>query len=62
MSNVSCLAPVATGLKLTVGLFNSYIGYESFYAKDDFNYMRSWIADNSPYMMFGVNALYRCER
>ncbi|MGH7207482.1 MAG: outer membrane beta-barrel protein, partial [Nitrospiraceae bacterium] len=37
---------------------NSLIGYESLYAKDNFNYTRSWIADNTPYMMFGVNARY----
>ena len=30
----------------------------SLYAKDNVNYTRSWIADNTPYMMFGVNAKY----
>ena len=57
-ANVSYLAPVGKGLKVTAGLFNSFIGYESLYARDNVNYSRSWIADNTPYMMFGVNAQY----
>ena len=52
------LAPVGTGLTLQAGLFNSMIGYESLYAKDNFNYTRAWIADYSPYLMFGANAQY----
>lgn len=57
-ANVSYLAPVGHGLLVTAGLFNSLIGYESLYAKDNGNYTRSWIADYTPYMMFGVNAKY----
>lgn len=57
-ANVSYLAPIGRGLVVTAGLFNSLIGYESLYARDNFNYTRSWIADNSPYMMFGINAQY----
>ncbi|CUS32066.1 conserved hypothetical protein [Candidatus Nitrospira nitrosa] len=57
-ANVSYLAPVGKGLAITAGLFNSLMGYESLYAKDNANYTRSWIADNTPYMMFGVNAQY----
>lgn len=57
-ANVSYLAPVGRGVLVAAGLFNSLIGYESFYAKDNANYTRSWIADNSPYMMFGMNAQY----
>jgi hypothetical protein len=45
---VSYLAPVGNGLSIQAGLFNSFIGYESFYAKDNANYTRSWIADNTP--------------
>jgi hypothetical protein len=58
-ANVSYLAPIGTGLKLTAGLFNSFIGYESFYAKDNFNYTRSYHSDYSPYFMFGVSAQYQ---
>ncbi|OQW65898.1 MAG: hypothetical protein BVN28_00760 [Nitrospira sp. ST-bin4] len=57
-ANASYLAPVGNGLTVTAGLFNSLMGYESLYAKDNPNYTRSWIADNTPYMMFGVNAAY----
>jgi hypothetical protein len=57
-ANVSYLAPIGKGLTVTAGLFNSLMGYESLYAKDNANYTRSWIADNTPYMMFGVNAAY----
>lgn len=57
-ANMSYLAPVGRGLMVTAGLFNSLMGYESLYAKDNANYTRSWIADNSPYMMLGVNVQY----
>lgn len=57
-ANVSHLAPVGNGLTLTAGLFNSDIGYESIYAKHNLNYTRSYIADNSPYFMFGFGARY----
>jgi hypothetical protein len=57
-ANVSYLAPLGNGLAVTVGLFNSLMGYESLYAKDNANYTRSWIADYTPYMMFGANATY----
>jgi len=57
-ANASYLAPVGKGLTITAGLFNSLLGYESLYAKDNANYTRSWMADYTPYMMFGVNAKY----
>ncbi|MDH5739832.1 MAG: porin [Nitrospira sp.] len=57
-ANVSYLAPVGNGLTVTAGLFNSYIGYQSFYAKSNLNYSRSYMADNSPYFMFGLGATY----
>lgn len=57
-ANVSYLAPVGKGLTLQAGIFNSLIGYESLYAKDNFTYTRSWGADYSPYLMMGVNASY----
>ncbi len=57
-ANVSYLAPVGNGLTLTAGLFNSYIGYQSIYAKNNLNYTRSYVADNAPYFMFGLGATY----
>jgi len=58
-ANVSYLAPIGTGLTLTAGLFNSLIGYQSFYAKDNLNYTRSFMADYAPYFMSGVSAQYQ---
>src|SRR5947208_1154155 len=57
-TNVSYIAPVGKGLTLQGGIFASLIGYDSLYAKDNFNYTRPWGADFTPYLMMGVNASY----
>ena len=57
-TNVSYIAPVGMGLTLQGGIFGSLIGYDSLYAKDNFNYTRPWGADFTPYFMMGVNASY----
>ncbi|HEV2196211.1 MAG TPA: outer membrane beta-barrel protein [Candidatus Acidoferrum sp.] len=57
-ANVSYLAPVGSGLTVQAGLFNSLIGYDSLYAKDNFEYTRPWGADYTPYLMFGINGSY----
>ena len=57
-TNVSYLAPVGKGLTVQGGIFASLIGYDSLYAKDNFNYTRPWGADFTPYLMMGVNASY----
>ena len=57
-TNVSYLAPVGEGLTLQAGIFSSLIGYDSLYAKDNFNYTRPWGADFTPYLMMGANASY----
>ena len=58
LANVSYLTPVGQGLTVQAGLFNSFIGYDSLYAKDNFTYTRPWGGDYTPYLMFGVNASY----
>ncbi len=58
LADVSYLVPVGNGLAVQAGLFNSFIGYDSLYAKDNFEYTRPWGADYTPYLMFGVNASY----
>jgi hypothetical protein len=58
LANVSYLAPVGTGLTIQGGIFASFIGYDSLYAKDNLNYTRPWGADFTPYLMTGVNASY----
>jgi hypothetical protein len=57
-ANVSYLAGVGRGLAIQGGIFSSLIGYDSLYAKDNFNYTRPWGADFTPYLMLGVNASY----
>lgn len=57
-TDVSYLAPVGKGLTFQGGIFSSFIGYDSLYAKDNFNYTRPWGADFTPYLMLGVNAQY----
>jgi len=58
LANVSYLAPIGTGLTVQAGIFGSVIGYDSLYAKDNFNYTRPWGADFTPYLMTGVNVSY----
>lgn len=60
-ANVSYRVPVGNGLLLTGGLINSFIGYESFRARDNPNYTRSWIADYSPYFLIGLGGRYRID-
>jgi hypothetical protein len=57
-TNVSYLAPIDRGLTIQGGIFSSFIGYDSLFAKDNFNYTRPWGADFTPYYMLGVNATY----
>ncbi len=57
-ADIFYLAPVGKGLTIQGGIFSSFIGYDSLYAKDNFNYTRPWGADFTPYLMLGVNAQY----
>jgi hypothetical protein len=57
-TDISYIAPVGKGLTLQGGIFSSLIGYDSLYAKDNFNYTRPWGADFTPYLMMGINASY----
>ncbi|GAC1436484.1 MAG: hypothetical protein NVSMB68_08490 [Thermoanaerobaculia bacterium] len=57
-TGISYLAPLGKGLTIQSGIFNSLIGYDSLYAKDNFNYTRPWGADFTPYLMMGVNVSY----
>jgi Putative beta-barrel porin-2, OmpL-like. bbp2 len=57
-TDVSYLAPVGKGLTLQGGIFSSFVGYDSLYAKDNFEYTRPWGADFTPYLMMGLNAQY----
>lgn len=57
-ANVTYQSSIGNGLKVTGGLMNSFIGYESFYAKDNINYSRAWGSDYSPYFLIGIGANY----
>lgn len=57
-ANVSYQTDIGNGLKFNGGLMNSFIGYESFYAKDNINYTRAWGSDYSPYFLIGAGATY----
>jgi hypothetical protein len=57
-TDVSYLAAVGKGLTIQEGIFSSFVGYDSLYAKDNFNYTRPWGADFTPYFMMGVNIQY----
>ncbi len=57
-ANVSYQTDIGNGLKFNGGLMNSFIGYESFYAKDNINYSRAWGSDYSPYFLIGIGASY----
>jgi putative OmpL-like beta-barrel porin-2 len=61
-ANVSYLARAGRGLTLQGGIFASLIGYDSLYAKDNFEYTRPWGADFTPYLMMGGNASYPFNR
>ena len=55
-TDLSYLTPLGKGLTVQGGIFNSFIGYDSLYAKDNFDYTRPWGADFTPYLMMGINA------
>jgi hypothetical protein len=57
-ANVSYLAPVGNGLELSAGLMKGFINYESFYAKDNFNYTRAYLTDYNPNFIFAVGGRY----
>jgi hypothetical protein len=57
-TDISYLVPLGKGLTVQAGIFSSLIGYDSLYAKENFNYTRPWCADFTPYLMMGGNGSY----
>lgn len=57
-ANVSYLFSAGRGLRLTGGLINSYVGYESYLAIDNPNYTRAYILDTVPYFLIGLEAAW----
>ena len=54
----SYVAPVGKGLTLDFGKFASSLGYETNYAKDNYNYSRSYYFNFLPFYHFGLRAKY----
>lgn len=52
------VAPIGKGLTLDVGKFAGSLGYETNYAKDNFNYSRSFFFNYLPYYHTGLRASY----
>jgi hypothetical protein len=57
-ANISYLFGEQGSLRVTGGLINSYIGYESYLAIDNPNYTRAYLSDTVPYFLFGAEALW----
>lgn len=52
------VAPLGKGLTVDFGKFASSLGYETNYAKDDFNYSRSYFFNFLPFYHLGFRAKY----
>ena len=50
----SYIFPVSRGLQVDFGKFGSNLGYETNYAKDDFNFSRAYLYNFLPYYHMGV--------
>jgi hypothetical protein len=50
--------PLGRGLTVEAGVFPSHVGFEVFPSKDNWNYTRSWMAENSPYYQAGLRVSY----
>lgn len=57
-ANISYLAPIGSGMTITAGIFRGFRNYESYYAKNNFNYTRSYLTDYNPNFMLGAGAEY----
>ena len=57
----SVIYKVSDKLTIEGGIYPSHIGFESFYSKDDWNYMRSWPGELSPFYQTGVHASYQFD-
>lgn len=57
----SVIYKVSDRLTIEGGIYPSHIGFESFYSKDDWNYMRSWPGELSPFYQNGIHASYQFD-
>ena len=57
-ANAAYLFPLGNDLEVTIGLIDSYIGYESLFGIQNPNYTRGYLLDHVPYFLLGVQAGY----
>ena len=50
--------PYVDGLLVDAGIFSSHVGFESFFAKDNWNYTRGYLCEFVPYYQTGVRVTY----
>ncbi|MGB0579096.1 MAG: outer membrane beta-barrel protein [Limisphaerales bacterium] len=58
-ANIQLRAPIGNGLDLTMGVFDTIIGYEVANSVDNWNYTRSYGFFNEPFQHNGLLASYR---
>jgi len=57
-ANATYRFPIGNGLKISAGLLNSFIGFESFLSLNNSNYTKGYLTDNVPYFLLGAQAAY----
>jgi hypothetical protein len=57
-ANISYVTAIGNGLRVSAGLMQGYVNYESFYATNNFNYTRAYLTDYTPNFMLGASAWY----
>jgi hypothetical protein len=57
-ANLSYLFGSGRGVRLTGGLINSFVGYESYLAIENPNYTRGYLLDTVPYFMIGFETVW----
>src|SRR5262249_32050454 len=57
-ASVSYQTKVGRGLLVQGGVFPCHVGFEGFFSKDNWNYTRSWLGEESPYYSAGIKIAY----
>ncbi len=61
-ANVSYLFGETGNVKVTGGLINSFLGYESYLAIDNPNYTRAYLTDSVPYFLWGGEVKWKVSQ
>jgi len=57
-ANATYRVPIGNGLRITAGLINSFIAFESYLSLDNPNYTKGYLSDNVPYFLLGAQVAY----